>query len=459
MRVRPLVIGIFAIVLAGAAVGGGTLLGRSLSASPPASPRVAPQLQIAEGNFPITFQGILLDENGVPVPNGGQSVTFSIYNDPAVNASLWRETQTVFTLDGLFTAELGVEEEIDPEIFSSNPETWLGIRVGFNPEMTPRIRLAYAPYALHAVTAENLTSPQPNFRQVALLRWYEANETNIRVPVGDAPSAVAYDGEHIWVANRGDPDETDDDVLTKINAVTGRRVADFEVGTNPVAIAFDGENIWVANRDSNDITRFRTDGVGLTTIPLPPQGSRPVDMAFDGTNMWVVSQGSNNVIKFNARNPLNDSEVVPAGNNLAAIAFDGNLIWITQSGSSNIRRIDPSNNTLVDTLSVGGGQADIVFDGNSMWIANSSNNSVTKVRTSDGTELGTFDVGGRPLALAFDGRAIWVVNNDTDDITKLRVADGSEIGVFSAGGSPAGIAFDGAYMWVTSQSTDSVIKK
>ena len=93
MKFRPIFIVAFAIVLLAVAVGGGTFLGRTLSASPPESPRVVPQLQIAEGQFPLNFQGILLDEDSNPVSNSSHSLTFSIYTDETVNAALWKETQ------------------------------------------------------------------------------------------------------------------------------------------------------------------------------------------------------------------------------------------------------------------------------------------------------------------------------------------------------------------------------
>ena len=133
MKIRPVIIFTFVAVLIGAAIGGGTLLGRNLNASPPASSVVSPQLQSAEGQFPFTMQGILLDENGDPVSNSSHKLTFAIYDDPDVSAALWSETRTVFTLDGLFTAQLGFDKEIDPDIFANNSQTWMGIRVEFNP--------------------------------------------------------------------------------------------------------------------------------------------------------------------------------------------------------------------------------------------------------------------------------------------------------------------------------------
>jgi len=49
--------------------------------------------------------------------------------------------------------------------------------------------------------AEQLPAPA-NPNQVAILRWYAANQT-AAFPVGSLPMGVAFDGANIWVANSG----------------------------------------------------------------------------------------------------------------------------------------------------------------------------------------------------------------------------------------------------------------
>ena len=461
MKIRPILIATFAIVLLGAAVGGGTFLGHTLNASPPTSPRIVPQLQIAEGQFPLNFQGILLDDDGNPVSNSSHSLTFSIYDDEEETVSLWKETQTVFSLNGLFTVQLGIKEEIDPEIFANSPETWLGIRVEFDPELEPRIRMAYSPYAIHAITADNLVLPPPSPQQIATLRWYDANEIGIKVALDFEPTAIAFDGEHIWVANRGDEDETDDDALTKVRALDGKVVADFPVGDDPVAIVYDGENIWVANHDDNTLSKFRKDGSRSRVIPQSGDTialTSPVALAFDGRSVWVVNEGSDKIVVYDVESER-AIDSISVGDNPSAIAFDGTYMWVTHSGTKNVTRITASTGKVLDNFRAGEGQLAIAFDGTSMWIANEGDNSVTKVRASDGEELGTFLVGQRPVALAFDGAHIWVANRNSNSVTKLRASDGKEIGEYSVGRVPSGVAFDGANIWVVNKGDDNMVKR
>ncbi|MFC1475755.1 tail fiber domain-containing protein [Candidatus Zixiibacteriota bacterium] len=94
----------------------------------------------------INLQGILLDTGGDPVV-GPVSVTFTIYDDPSAGTDLWTETRSVSPdAEGRFTITLGEVEPIDDTIFN-DPDRWLGIQVGADPEITPRQKLTSGAYA------------------------------------------------------------------------------------------------------------------------------------------------------------------------------------------------------------------------------------------------------------------------------------------------------------------------
>ena len=82
---------------------------------------------------------------------------------------------------------------------------------------------------------------QLNPLQVALLRWYEANEAGNDFAVGNFPRGVAFDGANIWLAN------TFDATVSKLRASDGTDLGTFAVGPFPTGVAFDGANIWVTN--------------------------------------------------------------------------------------------------------------------------------------------------------------------------------------------------------------------
>lgn len=106
---------------------------------------------VALGAVPqlINFQGILKDGSGNPVANGSYSVVFTIYDDPAAGNILWAETTSVSTTSGLFSVLLGSTNPVPDSAFKDTSR-YLGIKVGADPEMTPRQRLSSVGYSYNS---------------------------------------------------------------------------------------------------------------------------------------------------------------------------------------------------------------------------------------------------------------------------------------------------------------------
>lgn len=101
----------------------------------------------------IHYQGTLAGPTGTPVPDGDYAVAFAIYDVPTAGTPLWTEgwnasTVPVRTFGGNFAVLLGSHQAIPEAFFNDNPETYLGVKVGADPEMQPRQRIASVAYAL-----------------------------------------------------------------------------------------------------------------------------------------------------------------------------------------------------------------------------------------------------------------------------------------------------------------------
>ena len=101
----------------------------------------------------MSYQGLLRDGVGDPVPDGTYVVTFRLYDVETGGAILWEETQTVTVADGVFNAKLGKIAPLNGLDFMD--PYWLGISVEGDPELAPRVELATVPYAGHAGFADN----------------------------------------------------------------------------------------------------------------------------------------------------------------------------------------------------------------------------------------------------------------------------------------------------------------
>ena len=99
----------------------------------------------------INYQGKLTMSSGAPLDTT-ISMVFSIYADSAGTTLLWTETQGAVVVNkGAFNVLLGSTTPIGYLVFDGTAR-WLGVKVGGDPEITPRLPMVSVPYAYRAAT-------------------------------------------------------------------------------------------------------------------------------------------------------------------------------------------------------------------------------------------------------------------------------------------------------------------
>ena len=100
----------------------------------------------------LSIQGILKKSNGVAVDDGNYSVTFKLYKVATGGTAVWTETQSdVEISSGIYSATLGI---VNPLNVPFNQLYFLGVTFG-STELTPRVLLTAAPYALSLIGQSN----------------------------------------------------------------------------------------------------------------------------------------------------------------------------------------------------------------------------------------------------------------------------------------------------------------
>lgn len=137
---------IFTLIIAGLLV-----LAQSVGALPLSRQEAA---QSAASTSTIAYQGRLADSEGAPL-TGTYSMIFRLYDAASGGTPLWEEQWTgsngVAVSDGLFNVMLGSLNSVPPTLVTSNSALWLGITVGTDDEMSPRIQLGSVPFAVQAL--------------------------------------------------------------------------------------------------------------------------------------------------------------------------------------------------------------------------------------------------------------------------------------------------------------------
>jgi len=102
----------------------------------------------------LNYQG-KLSAGGNPA-SGTFPMTFSIYLSATGVTALWSETQNVTVTNGIFNVLLGSATPFPPNLFIGTGDRYLGIKVGTDPEMTPRFRLASVAFSLYSANAQQV---------------------------------------------------------------------------------------------------------------------------------------------------------------------------------------------------------------------------------------------------------------------------------------------------------------
>ncbi len=189
----------------------------------------------------IPYQGRLADASGNPV-TGKQNMEFRIYNVPTDGAPLWEEFWTgansVDVSDGLFSVMLGSINTGLPAVVQGNNNLYLGITVGTDSEMVPRVQLGSVPFSIWSLTVadDSVTSRKiangaiesrhialgngfathyrgadPFYRQGRNGDWVDLPDSDISITL-DVPSVVLVE-----VSLKGYQAHTEGSVLFTVN--------------------------------------------------------------------------------------------------------------------------------------------------------------------------------------------------------------------------------------------------
>ena len=199
----------------------------------------------AEAQVPdkINYQGLLTTASGGPVAGPVQMV-FTLYDGGGTQK--YTETQTVTLTNGVFNVTIG-----NLPAFSALPfdiPYFLGVKVGADPEMTPRQAVLASPYALNSASAEALaTSATVAGAQIT------GSISAATVPTSQFTGTVSA----AQIAN---------------NAVTQAKLSPATGAAAGKVLGTDGTNLQWQTEGGGTVTSVAT-GTGLTGGPITGSGT------------------------------------------------------------------------------------------------------------------------------------------------------------------------------------------
>lgn len=165
-------------------------------------------LVLAQVPGTLSYQGILVGTDGLPVADGAHTVTFNFYNVATEGTPIFSRGEfTVTTYKGLFTFLIGSGVPAENTALSTNPadadyigntQFYVSV-VADGIELNPRIQLSTVPYALHAqhagsVSDEAITSSKIATGAITSVKIADATIATADLADGSINSAKIADG-------------------------------------------------------------------------------------------------------------------------------------------------------------------------------------------------------------------------------------------------------------------------
>jgi len=190
--------------------------------------------------------------------------------------------------------------------------------------------------------------------------------------------------------------------------------------------------------------------------------------SFTGTmtplaTVYITNEGSNSV---SVIDPSTNTvvETVPVGSDpvQAVLSPNGTAAYVLNIGAGTVSVVNTSTNSVTATLRVGllPGHAAVAPDGSSVYITNTGSNSVSVISTATRSVVATIPVGLAPVGIAItpDGTRAYVANAGSGNVSVIDTATDTVSAVVRVGSFPLALAFtpDGSSAYVANAASNSV---
>lgn len=203
----------------------------------------------------------------------------------------------------------------------------------------------------------------------------------------DFPTGLAFDGKHLWLADRKDQ------TISAIDPLTGELAIQIPSPAYwPTGLAFDGEALWCSDvkggiplsENYHGLVYRVEPGSGKVLKVIPAPTNRPRDLAWDGKYLWCVDEKADEIIQFSPDDGTTIKTLPSPATDPRGLAFDGKYLWVSDRLLDEIYMVDPANGqVLIITDAPGPFTRGLAFDGTRLWAVDSQNDMMYCLKAQD----------------------------------------------------------------------------
>ena len=362
----------------------------------------------------LSYQGLLLINKDTPYPDSSYDITLTLYDAAQSGNVLWKETQTVTTVNGVFDAILG---EITPLSLPFDKQYWLGITINPDPEFSPRVQLVANPYSFRSDTANFAFKSDTSNMSKGLT--YNATGAVLSLN-GEGGRLAIAGGKGVMITSLGDT------LLIEMTPSIGPAISsDLTLDIRKIG---DSTDLRIAN-NAVDTKHLKSNAVTTTKL---------ADTSVTAAKINRMGATTGQVLKWNGATWV-------ASNDSSKIYFAGRGISIANDSIINVGDTDSTDDVSIDLVTTKG---DVLGKFDSLYIRNGSVTS-NKLNQMNATTGQILKWNGTTWAPALDSGKVYkaglgiAISNDsiintgdrdsTNDVTITRTsANGEVLGRFDS---------------------------
>lgn len=193
---------------------------------------------------------------------------------------------------------------------------------------------------------------------------------------------------------------------------------------HPTGVAWDGTHLWVADRKTDRIYRLDEDRRKAVDSLVSP-GYFPSGLAWDGTSLWSTDPADRMIYATDIETGHTVTSLESPTPSPMGIAWDGEFLWISDNRLDQISKIDPTDGTTIISFPAPARDPrGITFGNGYLWCADRIRDEIYMIHPESGHVVIILDAPG-PFAwgLAWHDGHLLTTDYQHDALLELVAAD------------------------------------
>ncbi len=201
------------------------------------------------------------------------------------------------------------------------------------------------------------------------------------LPATDYPTGLAWDGRHLWLADR------DAEYIYAIDVTTGAIVDSVACPAFfPTGLAYGDGCLWIAGYYEDMIYKLDLKSRKVVNTLSAPS-SQALGLAWQDGYLWAIDAAKDELVKLATDDGTPIASLKAPSSLSNGLTWDGTYLWVSDRYRDRLYMVEPVHGWVIMRLEAPGPYAfGLAWDGNSLWNVDYETDSLYAV-TTDGDNL------------------------------------------------------------------------